>query len=78
MKRVPLKFLWWPLAKLQEGLGGKARFYTIGGAALLAILIVLMILVPSPLADGREGTASSRPRTRTSSPRGKANSSASS
>ena len=55
MKRVPLKFLWWPLAKLQEGLGGKARFYTIGGAVLLAILAVLMVLVPSPLRMDAKG-----------------------
>ena len=26
MKRVPLKFLWWPIAKVQEGIGGKGRF----------------------------------------------------
>ena len=32
MKRVPLKFLWWPIAKLQEGIGGKGRFYAIAGA----------------------------------------------
>jgi hypothetical protein len=56
MKRVPLKFLWWPLAKLQEGLGGKARAYTIGGAVLLAILAVVMVLVPAPLRMDSKGT----------------------
>jgi hypothetical protein len=56
MKRVPLKFLWWPIAKLQEGLGGKARFYTIGIAVLLLIVTALMILVPSPLRMDAKGT----------------------
>lgn len=56
MKRVPLKFLWWPLAKLQEGLGGKARFYTIGGAVLLALLVAAMILIPYPLRMDAKGS----------------------
>jgi len=55
MKRVPLKFLWWPLAKLQEGIGGKGRFYAIGGAILLAILVSCMILVPYPLRMESKG-----------------------
>ena len=55
MKRVPLKFLWWPLAKVQEGIGGKARFYTIAGAILLAILIAVMIVVPYPLRMEAKG-----------------------
>ena len=56
MKRVPLKFLWWPIAKVQEGLGGKARFYTVGIAVLMAIVTALMILVPSPLRMDAKGT----------------------
>jgi len=55
MKRVPLKFLWWPIAKVQEGLGGKARFYTIGGALLLALVTAAMILIPSPLRMDAKG-----------------------
>jgi hypothetical protein len=55
MKRVPLKFLWWPLAKLQEGLGGKTRFYMIAGAVLLAILLAVMITVPYPLRMEAKG-----------------------
>jgi hypothetical protein len=55
MKRVPLKFLWWPLAKAQEGIGGKARFYTIAGVVLLAIVIGLMIAVPYPLRMEAKG-----------------------
>ncbi len=55
MKRVPLKFLWWPLAKLQEGVGGKGRFYAIAGTILLAILIGCMIAVPYPLKMEAKG-----------------------
>jgi hypothetical protein len=55
LKRVPLKFLWWPLAKLQEGIGGKSRFYTIAGAILAAILIAVMIVVPYPLRMEAKG-----------------------
>ena len=56
MKRVPLKFLWWPIAKVQEGLGGKTRFYMAGGAVLLAIFTALMILVPYPLRMEAKGS----------------------
>lgn len=55
MKRVPLKFLWWPIAKVQEGLGGKARFYTIGAIVLLLVLVTVMILVPYPLRMDAKG-----------------------
>ena len=55
MTRVPLKFLWWPLAKVQDGLGGKGRFYAAGIATLLAILLGVMILVPYPLRMDAKG-----------------------
>jgi hypothetical protein len=55
MKRVPLKFLWWPLARIQEGIGGKGRFYGIAAAVLLAILISCMIVVPYPLRMDAKG-----------------------
>jgi hypothetical protein len=56
MKRVPLKFLWWPIAKLQEGLGGKARFYTFGGLLLALILAAVMVFVPAPLRMDAKGS----------------------
>jgi hypothetical protein len=56
MKRLPLKFLWWPIAKVQEGLGGKARFYTAGAAVLLALITFAMILVPAPLRMDAKGS----------------------
>ena len=55
LKRVPLKFLWWPIAKVQEGVGGKGRFYAVGAAILLAALTSAMILVPYPLRMDAKG-----------------------
>lgn len=55
MRRVPLKFLWWPLAKLQEGLGGKRRFYAIAAVVLLAVLVGTMAAVPATLRMEAKG-----------------------
>jgi hypothetical protein len=55
MKRVPLKVLWWPLAKLQEGVGGKGKFYAISAMVLVAILIGCMVLIPYPLRMESKG-----------------------
>lgn len=55
MKRVPLKFLWWPIAKVQDGLGGKGRFYAAGIAVLLALITATLVLVPAPLRMEAKG-----------------------
>ena len=55
MKRVPLKFLWWPIAKLQEGVGGKARAIALLAIVLLAALVGTMILVPYQLRMEAKG-----------------------
>ncbi len=55
MKRIPLKFLWWPLAKVQEGVGGKAKFIGIAVVILLAILIGAMAAVPYQLRMEAKG-----------------------
>ncbi len=55
MKRVPLKPLWWPLAKLQEGVGGKARFFGLLGLLVATGLIAAMIAVPYPLRMEAKG-----------------------
>jgi hypothetical protein len=49
LKRIPFRFLWLPVAKIQEGLGGKTKaiVYSIGAA--LVLLTIAMILVPYPL-----------------------------
>jgi hypothetical protein len=52
---VPLKFLWWPIAKLQHGIGGKRRFIAAGVAVLLALVVAAMVLVPAPLRMEAKG-----------------------
>jgi hypothetical protein len=54
-KRIPLRFLWRPLAKLQEGLGGKARAIGYSILAALVILIAVMVFVPYPLKMDAKG-----------------------
>jgi hypothetical protein len=49
VKRIPLKFLWKPLGALQQGLGGKARFWTIVVLLGLLALTLAMIYVPYEL-----------------------------
>jgi hypothetical protein len=48
-KRIPFRWVWMPLARLQEGLGGKARTiaWCVGGGLLL--LLLLLLFVPYPL-----------------------------
>ena len=48
LKRIPFKFLWWPVIKVQDGLGGKTRFYTALGAVAAILLALAMVLVPYP------------------------------
>jgi len=55
-KRIPMRFLWLPLAKVQEGLGGKTQAIIYAVSAGLVALIFAMIFVPYPLkmeANGR-------------------------
>ena len=49
MKRVPLKPLWWPLMQVQQGLGGKARFWTFFTIATLVLLTLALTVIPYPL-----------------------------
>ena len=55
MKRIPFRILWSPLSKLQEVLGGKARFYVGLGALAIVALTVAMVLVPYPLKMQAKG-----------------------
>src|SRR5262249_1406258 len=55
MKRVPLKPLWWPLMRVQQGLGGKARFWTFFTIFLLATLTAVLTLIPYPLKLDAKG-----------------------
>jgi hypothetical protein len=54
-RRIPLRFLWQPLARLQEGLGSRARAIaaTIVGTILFAL--VLLVVIPYPLKMDAKG-----------------------
>ncbi len=61
-KRIPMRFLWMPLAHVQEGLGGKARAIIYSISAAVVLLIIAMILVPWPLK--MDSTGQLMPETR--------------
>ena len=48
-RRIPMRFLWMPLVKLQDGLGGKGRAIAAGVGAAVLLLLVLFVFVPYPL-----------------------------
>ena len=54
-RRIPMQWLWRPLARLQEGLGGKTRAFLILGAVLVAALLAVLILVPYPFKMDAKG-----------------------
>jgi hypothetical protein len=54
-RRIPMRFLWQPLAKLQDGLGGKARAIMFLVAALVALLIAALVFIPYPLKMDAKG-----------------------
>ena len=56
LKRIPFKPLWWPVVKLQDGLGGKAKLYTILALIGIALLTLAMMFVPYPLKMDAKGS----------------------
>jgi hypothetical protein len=48
-RRIPMRFVWMPLAALQDGVGGKAKAITFAVVAGLSLLVAAMIVVPYPL-----------------------------
>jgi hypothetical protein len=48
-RRIPLAWMWKPLALLQDGLGGKARALTCFALLGMAALVAALVLVPFPL-----------------------------
>jgi hypothetical protein len=54
-RRIPMRFLWMPMAKVQEGLGGKARAIWMLVCVGLTAFISAMILVPYPLKMDANG-----------------------
>lgn len=55
-KRIPMRFLWMPLAKIQDGLGGKAQAIVTLSLVAAVVLIAAMIFVPYPLRMDSSGT----------------------
>src|SRR5206468_12915535 len=49
MRRIPLGWLWRPIAKVQDGLGGKAKAITTAIVAAVLITLLALIVVPWPL-----------------------------
>jgi hypothetical protein len=54
-RRIPMRFLWLPLAKLQDGVGGKARAITLSVIAGVAVLAAVLVFVPYPLKMDAKG-----------------------
>jgi hypothetical protein len=55
MKRIPLGWIWKPIVKVQDGLGGKTKAWlTVGGIAL-ALGILALCVVPYPLKMDANG-----------------------
>ncbi len=48
-RRIPMRFLWMPLAKLQDGLGGKAKAIATLAMLGLGMLVAALVFVPYPL-----------------------------
>lgn len=54
-RATPLKFLWWPIARVQEGLGGKSKAITAAVATLLVIALFVLVFLPYPLKMDARG-----------------------
>jgi multidrug efflux pump subunit AcrA (membrane-fusion protein) len=54
-RRIPMRYLWMPLARLQEGLGGKGQAIAMCIAVALTLFIAVMVFVPYPLKMDSEG-----------------------
>jgi hypothetical protein len=56
-RRIPMRFIWQPIAQVQEGLGGKARAIGIAITAAVVVLLLVLIFVPYPLKMESKGSA---------------------
>jgi hypothetical protein len=54
-RRIPMRFIWQPLAKIQDGLGGKAKAIIYSILAGLLVLLAVLIFVPYPLKMSATG-----------------------
>jgi hypothetical protein len=61
-RRIPFRFVWMPIAKVQEGLGGKAKAITLLISTAVVALVLAMIFIPYPLK--MDATGNLLPETR--------------
>jgi hypothetical protein len=54
-RRIPMRWIWMPIAKVQEGLGGKARAIITSITLAVVLLIGALIWVPYPLTMKAKG-----------------------
>jgi hypothetical protein len=55
-RRIPMRFIWGPMARVQEGLGGKARAILACIGVALVILAAVLIFVPGTLKMDAKGS----------------------
>ena len=56
LKRIPFRWVWMPLARLQEGLGGQTRAIVMLVVAAVSLLLAGLIFLPYPLKVDSTGT----------------------
>ncbi len=54
-KRIPMRYVWMPMAKVQEGLGGKTKAIIWGVTAAVAVIILGLVFLPYPLKMDSKG-----------------------
>ncbi len=54
-RRIPMRFIWMPLAWIRDGMGGTARTITLSVLAGLIALVALLTFVPYPLKMDAKG-----------------------
>jgi hypothetical protein len=54
-RRIPMRWVWLPLAKVQEGIGGKARAISAAVVIALSLLVSAFVFVPYPLKMDAKG-----------------------
>ena len=61
-RRIPMRWLWLPIVKFQEGLGGQKKAIMAAASAGIVLLVSVLILVPYPLK--MEATGQLQPEVR--------------
>jgi hypothetical protein len=54
-RRIPFRWVWMPIAKVQDGLGGKTRAIIYGIGAAVLLLTLMLLVVPYPLKMDAKG-----------------------